>query len=158
MKIYIVTSGSYSDYGIDAVFTDKEKAEHYAEWKYDARVEIYDTDEVDDVEEVYYVDVTGQCIDGKFLAPDVRVEKRDYELQNHNTFVQDYYDNDVLNLRIVRYIKNNNYTEEYLRSKYEKVYYDMAAIIKYNLIDGASVYDIHKLINYENYDDEKVVE
>ena len=26
MKIYIVTSGSYSDYGIDAVFTDHEKA------------------------------------------------------------------------------------------------------------------------------------
>lgn len=30
MKIYIVTSGCYSDYGIDAVFLSKEKAEFYA--------------------------------------------------------------------------------------------------------------------------------
>lgn len=29
MKIYIVTSGCYSDYGINAVFTDKELAEKY---------------------------------------------------------------------------------------------------------------------------------
>lgn len=30
-KIYIVTSGEYSDYGIDAVFTTKEKAVDYVE-------------------------------------------------------------------------------------------------------------------------------
>lgn len=30
-KIYIVTSGEYSDYGIDAVFTTKEKAVEYVE-------------------------------------------------------------------------------------------------------------------------------
>ena len=30
-KIYIVTSGEYSDYGIDAVFTTKEKAVKYVE-------------------------------------------------------------------------------------------------------------------------------
>lgn len=29
MKIYIVTAGSYEDYGIEAVFTDKAKAEYY---------------------------------------------------------------------------------------------------------------------------------
>lgn len=31
MKIYIVTYGEYSDYSISAVFTDKAKAEAYAE-------------------------------------------------------------------------------------------------------------------------------
>lgn len=30
MKIYIVTDGEYSDYHIEAVFTDKKKAEIYA--------------------------------------------------------------------------------------------------------------------------------
>ncbi len=30
MKIYIVTTGSYSDYGIDAVFSIEEKVEAYA--------------------------------------------------------------------------------------------------------------------------------
>lgn len=29
MKVYIVTSGCYSDYSIDAVFTDRKKAEMY---------------------------------------------------------------------------------------------------------------------------------
>ena len=29
MKIYVVTSGSYSDYGIDAIFSTKEKAESF---------------------------------------------------------------------------------------------------------------------------------
>jgi len=29
MKVYIVTSGEYSDYGINRVFTDKERAELY---------------------------------------------------------------------------------------------------------------------------------
>ena len=33
MKVYIVTSGSYSMYGIRQVFIDKHKAEIYAKWK-----------------------------------------------------------------------------------------------------------------------------
>ena len=32
MKIYIVTCGSYSDYCINKVFTDKDKAEEYRKW------------------------------------------------------------------------------------------------------------------------------
>ena len=32
MTIYVVTSGYYSDYSIEAVFLDKEKAEYYAKF------------------------------------------------------------------------------------------------------------------------------
>jgi hypothetical protein len=45
-KIYIVTSGEYSEYGIDAVFTTKEKAVDYVEQhgtRYD--IEEYNLDE-----------------------------------------------------------------------------------------------------------------
>lgn len=52
-EIYIVTSGSYSDYGIDEVFTNKEKAEDYVRLKNndssmwdDYRVETYLVDGV----------------------------------------------------------------------------------------------------------------
>lgn len=50
MKIYVVTSGEYSDYCIEAVFTDKEKAKLYcaAHEKYTAdypRIEEYDTED-----------------------------------------------------------------------------------------------------------------
>lgn len=43
MKIYVVTDGEYSEYHIEAVFTDKAKAERYAE-VYAAKVEEYDSD------------------------------------------------------------------------------------------------------------------
>lgn len=48
MKVYIVTYGSYSDYGIDAVFLDREKAAFYCDvhnkGHYDEhRIEEWDT-------------------------------------------------------------------------------------------------------------------
>ena len=44
-KIYIVTSGDYSDYRIDAVFSTKEKAEEYVQQHgTNYRVEYYDID------------------------------------------------------------------------------------------------------------------
>lgn len=51
MKVYIVTSGEYSDYRIDKVFTDKEKAEDFAKrastnnYGEDYDVEEYDTED-----------------------------------------------------------------------------------------------------------------
>lgn len=45
-KIYIVTSGEYSDYGIDAVFTTKENAVEYVEQHgTDYNIEEYNLDE-----------------------------------------------------------------------------------------------------------------
>ena len=51
MKVYIVTSGSYSDYHIDAVCETREKAEKILAlisdkdyWHDDAQIEEYDTD------------------------------------------------------------------------------------------------------------------
>jgi hypothetical protein len=50
MKIYIVTSGQYSDYGIRCVFLSREKAQNYVRYHqsafdpdYSYRVEEYDT-------------------------------------------------------------------------------------------------------------------
>lgn len=45
-KIYIVTSGEYSDYGIEAVFSTKEKANEYVQQNgTEYHVEEYDLDE-----------------------------------------------------------------------------------------------------------------
>lgn len=54
MKIYIVTSGEYSDYGIDAVFTDKKQAELYCAVHKYCRVETYTADQEKIEGEVYY--------------------------------------------------------------------------------------------------------
>ena len=42
MKVYVITSGEYSDYGIDAVFTDKALAEEYADRNPSRRIETYE--------------------------------------------------------------------------------------------------------------------
>lgn len=46
MKVYVVTSGCYSDYHIEAVFTDKKTAYAFANIHTDREVEEYDADSV----------------------------------------------------------------------------------------------------------------
>lgn len=43
-KVFIVTAGEYSDYHIDAVFTDENMANQYANLDSDRNVEEYETD------------------------------------------------------------------------------------------------------------------
>jgi len=45
MKVYIITSGEYSDYCIDAVTLDKEEAEKMVNVFPEERIEEYDTDD-----------------------------------------------------------------------------------------------------------------
>ena len=46
MKVYVVTAGCYSDYHIEAVFTDEQAARLYAHMDSDREVEEYDADSV----------------------------------------------------------------------------------------------------------------
>lgn len=46
MKIYVVTSGEYSDYSIEAVFTDPVVAQQYANLDDDRTLEVYDADSI----------------------------------------------------------------------------------------------------------------
>ena len=60
MKVYVVTSGEYSNYHIDAIFTDEKIANQYANLDSDRNVEEYETD-IDSIESdpnklVYSVD------------------------------------------------------------------------------------------------------
>jgi hypothetical protein len=54
MTIYVVTSGEYSDYGIDEVFTDKKQAELYCVVHKGCRIEKYKADPKRLEGEVYY--------------------------------------------------------------------------------------------------------
>lgn len=57
MNVYVVTSGDYSAYQIDAVFTSEEAAWKYASLDDDRRIEEYETDTItiDDHAERYIV-------------------------------------------------------------------------------------------------------
>ena len=47
MKVYVVTAGEYSDYHIERVFLDKDKAHRYSNVRYGMNVEEHDTDAED---------------------------------------------------------------------------------------------------------------
>lgn len=55
MRVYVVTSGEYSAYHIEKVFTDREQAQMYANLNSDRYVEEYSTDDtnIDDINKYY---------------------------------------------------------------------------------------------------------
>jgi len=58
LKAYVVTTGSYSDYTIDSIFSTKEKAEAYKDLY--SRSDEYDASDVNDIEE-YEIDDPEKC-------------------------------------------------------------------------------------------------
>ena len=78
---YVVTSGEYSDYRIDGVFSDKEKADFFADKDNDRSVEEYDIDDEQMLrqEDWYKVEIyVGQSLESK----DVSVRKLSYNSEN----------------------------------------------------------------------------
>jgi len=68
-KVYIVTSGEYSDYQIQAVFSTEEKAQEWIGNNKDEEIEEYELDKAD--ERYHYIEV-GMRKDGTLaLAPEV---------------------------------------------------------------------------------------
>lgn len=137
MKVYVITSGSYSDYGIDKVFLDKEKAERYVELSKDKwdepRIEVYETDENDnsDVKPINYVSV-GYQKRKRYSWEDQGFK---FKICTTNTIddteesvKQTYLWNKGNEIHIQRVIKGE-YDEELLYSKYEKVCHDLMAKI-----------------------------
>ena len=78
---YVVTSGEYSDYHIDGVFSEKEKADFFADKDNDRSVEEYDIDDEQMLrqEDWYKVEIyVGQSLESK----DVSVRKLSYNSEN----------------------------------------------------------------------------
>jgi len=84
MKIYIITQGEYSDYGIRAVFTIPEKAQRYKQ-KHGGNIEEYDSDldDPDKNKRIFYVEMKkdGDVIDsGEFLGEEFDDHNHEYSL------------------------------------------------------------------------------
>lgn len=95
-KVFVVTTGSYSDYGIDCIFSSKEKAQEY--------IDLFPSNEYNDIEE-YTLDFAnaaiarkkrGLCVFTVDMLKDgttIRIGKHDNStLENHEQFVK-YYPN-----------------------------------------------------------------
>lgn len=145
MKIYVVTSGCYSDYYIDKVFTDKNKAEEFVEWHGwydDSRIEEYETEDNLVVDKYYRINISARVYPNGILGPDIRVAKeRVINKYNYLSVYDGYY-----KISLHRSIPAENWDEEFYTKKYTKALYDMISIIKYHKENGVSMYDIQKLI------------
>ena len=78
---YVVTSGEYSDYHIDGVFSDKEEAVFFADKDNDRSVEEYDIDDEQMLrqEDWYKVEI---YVGESFESKDVSVRKLSYNSEN----------------------------------------------------------------------------
>ena len=146
MKIYIVTSGIYSDYHINRVFLDKNKANEYAEWLGDdhVTVEEYDTSDNDTIEKQYKVRIDLKWYpnkEEKLIARSWKDCESDY---NYN-----YYSNysDIWEeLVVVRTVNGENFNEHYWEDKLTKYAYDLKAQIEYLKSEGFDEKSIQKMI------------
>lgn len=157
MKIYIVTCGSYSDYYISKVFTDKDKAEEYRKWCQDANdVEVYDTEDDFEFKHFYRITVSYRNHDnGRNAEPIVSIEKCTHD-QTYNNYTQfddtHKYGGKYVDIRIVRHIPEENWNEDFYRNKYTKAAYDLMAIARQKLFEGFTDKQITEMFN-ETYKD-----
>lgn len=139
MKVYVVTSGSYSDYSINRVFLDKEKAEKYVDMCEDSEIEEYETDDDKEINEIKYVRIyygvePNQLPKYQFhLIKTNTLDKSEENIKHTSYFC---YSSNRESLSICRIIKQLNYNEEDLKNKYEKVCQDLYAQIKYQKSQG----------------------
>ncbi len=157
MKVYVVTTGCYSDYQIDRVFTDKYKAEDYRKWCRDANdVEEYDTEDNFVFKKFYKMHIQYRVNDdGRNLEPKVTIQKCVHEQVFKNyTSVSDMHkwNGKYIELFMTRYVPEENWNEDFYRNKYVKAIYDFAAIARQKLFEGFTDRQITDMFN-ETYKD-----
>jgi len=146
VKVYVVTSGCYSDYSIEKIFTDKQKAEEYKEWLIDANdVEEYETEDDMAFNKYYKICVT---YNSRHKEPNVRFEKcLEANVYNHGISYLWYDWSKCFELALVRFVPAQNWNEEFYVNKYTNAMYDYIAIAKQKRLEGWSEKDIQRLFN-----------
>lgn len=158
MKIYIATSGSYSDYHIEKVFTNKEQAEKFVEfyngkpYDYDEmQLEVYDT--IDETKHASdYIEITYFATSPKPFSweeeQDVKPYFCDFEVdieKKEEAIVYNYAHNG-LSVNLIREVKG---TREQAEKLYAKVAQDILAKFDYHMkSEGMSFEDTKKLLGY----------
>lgn len=152
MKVYIVTSGSYSDYMIEKVFSNKAAAEEYKKWHNlindIEEYEVYDEPfEKTDGEKVMFIEVRGTVYPEAMV--DIRYTIRPEMIQAGHTTgcngLTDYH-NRIYTIYTYHYIPVEQWDEEKYKAKYTKALYDLAGITKAMFAEGATVRDVEQAL------------
>ncbi|MCP1159353.1 hypothetical protein [Bacillus infantis] len=137
MKVFLIVSGEYSDFGINRVFLDREKAEKYIEVasNFDTpRILTMETSDDLLIEKIAYVRATYSK--GNKWNPDVaeveiditnNLDDKESDI-NENSFWSSTY-TEHKELQIVR-VLHGEYDEEKVKEKYTKVCHDLMAKIE----------------------------
>lgn len=129
--VYIVTSGEYSYYHIEAVFKNKSKAETYCSCHRNCEIEEYDFSDNEIYTTFNIVSIEFKINHGRDeinfnfeqLAKDCCYTERNYDYVSVSNRNHIY-------ISLTRLLPNN-YNEQAIRDKYTKVYQDLKAEILY---------------------------
>lgn len=152
MKVYIVSQGCYSDYNIDRIFINKQKAKDYSSWLNNSRIEEYETS--DDKENLKST-IIYLC-----LTVNDKEENVEYWSEQNSGFILRFNDNsktkeeftqfsgdeEDFTIFIQRVIYDNNFNDEVYKNKYTKVAYDILPIVKQKLSEGYNKEQINELL------------
>lgn len=153
MKIYIVTDGSYSDYTIERVFSNRPAAEEYRVWKrirndieeYEVYDEAFTTE---DGEKAMFIKVQGTVYPEAVVSIiyDIRHSMLCKETRTRGAGVYDT-KSDHFSIYTYRYIPLDKWDEEKYKDKLTKSLYDLAAVAKDMFADGASPMMVDRALN-----------
>jgi hypothetical protein len=145
MKVYVVTSGEYSDYMINKIFLDKDKAEEYRKWLPDSNdIEEYDTSDEDVMIKQYVVRVELKLYPNKKEDLIARVWKNCESNFNYNCY---YNYNDIWDeLVVTRTVSGENFDKEFWKDKLTKHIYDLKAYVEYLKVEGFDEKQIREAI------------
>lgn len=162
MKVFVVTSGCYSDYTIERLFSNRSAAEEYKKW-HDIRNEIEELDVYDepfikeDGEQAMLIRVQGTVYPEAVV--NIRVETR-------HTMIHDYTKTHGAGITRMNYGPDRSFTiytyrsvpisiwdEEKWKAKMTKYLYDLAAMTKSMFAEGASVSMVEEALNEQDMED-----
>jgi hypothetical protein len=170
-KVYVVSTGSYSDWSIRGIFKNLEKAECYNKLINDANdIEEYELADDLIITPVYYISCYYSTKDipfsvgsysydigrlyktkGDFRFNIEKTNSRDDEgcewKSNHTSYSE--YDGDIGIWRSLRSLPTNDEETKSLEDKYHKVCLDLAAFVEYEKANGATDKQISELIKLQ---------
>lgn len=148
MKVYVVTSGTYSDYMIQKIFLDKDKAEEYRKWLPNSNdIEEYNTSDDDVINKQYKIRIDLKWYPNKrenLIARSWKDCQSDY---NYNYYSN--YDDIWEELSVVRTVNADNYDEQWFKDKLTKYIYDLKADVEYLKTEGLDKNQIKNAIALE---------
>jgi len=159
--LYVVTAGCYSDYHIEAIFRDKEKAKYYCTCHEDCEIEEYGFSDNNVFTPFESVIINFNIYENKNIEDRINfrfrhLAKEDAKWYMENRESVSVYDS-WISICLWRRLPDN-YDEEKIKQKYTKAYQDLRGEILYLVSESdCSNYDKRKIVaeNLQKYIEEQ---